>query len=162
LLALPRRRLDEASSRLGVGLDLATRSKRGAYERVASRLSHRGLTTLIGRNSERLDGFERRTRVAFSNRVNVTRSRVEQADRMLSSLSYKRVLERGYAVIRDAKENPVSSIESLKSGETLSAELKDGRISVVTAGLSTPEKSEKLQKPKPKPKMPDENQGDLF
>ncbi len=162
LLALPRRRLDEASSRLGVGLDLATRSKRGAYERITSRLSHRGLGSMINQSQERVDGFERRARVAFINRINVTQKRVEQADRMLSSLSYKRVLERGYAVVRDANEKPVSSIADIKSGESFYAELKDGRIGAVAAGAAVSETTHVKTKLKPKPKSPDENQGDLF
>ena len=47
LLALPRRRLDEATGRLGRGLDLATRAKSNAYERVANKLSWRGLEVSI-------------------------------------------------------------------------------------------------------------------
>jgi len=161
LLALPRRRLDEASSRLGVGLDLATRSKRGAYERTTSRLSHRGLSSMINRNHERLDGYERRARVAFTNRISATSAKLEQADRMLGSLSYKRVLDRGYAVVRDQNQNPVSSVAAIKSGESFYAELKDGKISAVAAGGAV--SAEKpATKPKSKPKPQDENQGDLF
>lgn len=160
LLALPRRRLDEASSRLGVGLDLATRSKRGAYERITSRLSHRGLANMIGRNHERLEGFARRTRVAFTNRVSSTNAKLEQADRMLSSLSYKRVLDRGYAVVRDMNGKPVSSATEIKSGDSFHAELKDGKIAAVAAGASQADAAP--VKPKSKPKPQNENQGDLF
>jgi len=160
LLALPRRRLDEASSRLGVGLDLATRSKRGAYERITSRLSHRGLSTMIGRNHERLEMFERRARSALTNRVQQINAKFEQADRMLMSLSYKRVLDRGYAVIRDDKDKPISSIAALKPGASFVTELKDGKVSAVAAGGGKTDAP--VAKPKTKAKSQDKNQGDLF
>jgi len=160
LLALPRRRLDEASGRLGRGLDLATRTKRTAYERVASRLSHKGLQVSIARSGDQLDAFARRAETAFVNYTNTTRSRVDQAQRMLSSLSYKAVLERGYAVIRNDKGKPASSTGDIKSGQAFNVEFKDGTLAAVAAGegapVSPPAKSSKSKKSE------QTDQGDLF
>ena len=106
LLELPRRRLDEASGRLGRGLDLATRAKRSQYERVAGRLSLRGLEVAVSRNRDRLASLDARSDRAFVNRIQITKTRFEQAGRMLDSLSYKAVLNRGYAVVRNADNKP--------------------------------------------------------
>lgn len=181
LLAMPRRRLDEATGRLGRGLDLATRRKRTNYESVAGRLSHRGLASSIERGKDRLEALARRASVAHSNKIastNVyiseltsrrnnaiqnqmlrTRARYDQANRLLGSLSYKSILERGYAVVRNEKDKPVASTTNIKSGDAFSVELKDGRISAVAAGgdVKAP-----TRKKTANPKTDGANQGDLF
>jgi len=181
LLAMPRRRLDEATGRLGRGLDMATRRKRTNYESIAGRLSHRGLSSSIARSHDRLDALGRRSSAAhlnkvqstnrhilelarrnlnaFENQVSRTKARYEQAHRLLGSLSYKSILERGYAVVRNAKDTPIASIEKIRSGDAFSVELKDGRISAVAAGGDA-----KPIAPKKPAKKPDEptSQGDLF
>ena len=181
LLALPRRRLDEATGRLGRGLDLATRRKRTNYESVAGRLSHRGLSSSIERNHDRLDALGRRATAAHGNKIQSTRttlselarrnlnsvenkilrirSRYDQANRLLGSLSYKSVLDRGYAVVRNAKDTPVASAHTIKSGEAFSVELRDGRITGVAAGGDIkPPQQNKTQKTK----SDKTSQGDLF
>lgn len=181
LLAMPRRRLDEATGRLGRGLDMATRRKRTNYESVASRLSHRGLSSSIARNHDRLDAMGRRASTAhinqvqsknrhvselsrrslnaFENQILRTKARYEQANRLLGSLSYKSILDRGYAVVRNAKDVPVASTSKIKSGDAFSVELKDGRISAVAAGSDAQPITSK--KPPKKPTDPT-SQGSLF
>ena len=181
LLALPRRRLDEATGRLGRGLDLATRRKRTHYESVAGRLSHRGLSSSIERNHDKLEALGRRATTAHINKVQSTRatvselsrrnlnsvenkilrvrSRYDQANRLLTSLSYKSVLDRGYAVVRNTKDIPVASAHIIKSGEAFSVELRDGRITGVAAGGDIkPSQKKKTQKAK----SDKTSQGDLF
>lgn len=84
LLELPRRRLDEASGRLGRGLELATRKKRTSYERVAGRLSPRGLKVSIDRNSDRLDAVWKRGHLAEKNTLKQLEGQLESLSRRLS------------------------------------------------------------------------------
>ncbi len=205
LLALPRRRLDEAIGRLGRGLDLATRSKRSTYERVASRLSPRGLMQIITGNrqsvdvagtrlaremsalteagktglkiisarlsskpltvqikigQEHLDRLSKQAGVAFENNTFRARTRLEQADRMLASLSYKSVLARGFAVVRNSDNMPVSSSKSLKAGAAFDVEFKDGHLSGLVSGDSTKAPASKPKRTAARQKEND--QGDLF
>ena len=157
LLALPRRRFDEATGRLGRGLDLATRAKRSSYERIAGRLSRRGLEVAVERGRDRLEGLANRNRNALILGIERRRSRYDQAHRLLDSFSYTNVLDRGFALVRNAKDKPVSSVSAVNSGEGLSIQLKDGRIAAVASGGD-------VAKPKRKQK-PDARaggQGDLF
>ena len=160
LLALPRRRLDEATGRLGRGLDLATRAKRSAYERVAGKLSWRGLEVSIARSLDRLTALDKRSVAAASNWVATLNARLVQADRMLGSLSYKNVLDRGYALVRDKNEAMVASASGVASGEAFSVELRDGRISGVAA--ATDKKQSATPARKPAKSSSDTGQGDLF
>lgn len=47
---------------------------------------------------------------------------------MLQSLSYKNVLQRGYAVIRDAGDRPVSRAVALGAGAAISIGFSDGHV----------------------------------
>ncbi|MEM9330157.1 MAG: exodeoxyribonuclease VII large subunit [Pseudomonadota bacterium] len=160
LLAMPRRRLDEASGRLGRGLELAAGTKRTSYEKVASRLSHRGLDLLVERSRDKLDAFFRRIETAFSNESLKIKARVDQADRLLESLSYKAVLDRGYSVVRDADGAMISSAKAVQIGDGFEVELKDGKIAGVASGqLKKPSKT----KPKAAEATPEKtDQGSLF
>ena len=49
---------------------------------------------------------------------------------MLAALSYKSVLERGFAVLRDAAGNPLRGVTSVKPEAALQIEMADGRLQV--------------------------------
>ena len=89
---------------------------------------------------------------------------------MLQSLSYKNVLLRGYAVIRDADDRPVSRAAALGPGAAISIQFADARVSAVTgsdAGTplppsDTPPTPSRKRSVKPAaPEKPPE-QGNLF
>jgi exodeoxyribonuclease VII large subunit len=52
--------------------------------------------------------------------------KLEGLGRMLETLSYKSVLNRGYAVLRDDKNQIVSDIATVKKSESITVEVKDG------------------------------------
>lgn len=203
LLAMPRRRLDEATGRLGRGLDLATRAKVGAYERVAARLSARSLGLAIRQLSgtlenlqarlvrelngnvqahkatfqacasrlahvplakqiaisgERLETLSRRQATSWENSCYRHNARIVQAERMLASLSYKAVLKRGYAVVRDADNWPVSTASAIGPGSPISIEFQDGKMDAIAASKT----SAKPPRTKKNPDTSKSSQGDLF
>src|SRR5690606_15071816 len=61
--------------------------------------------------------------------------RVAGAAKLLDSLSYRRVLERGYAVIRDRDGRPLTRAAALSPALGVTLELADGsRDAVITGG----------------------------
>jgi exodeoxyribonuclease VII large subunit len=209
LLALPRRRFDEAASGLGRGLELNTMSKRRLFERAAAKLSpdmlarrlverrqrvneraaladriverlierHKArigrfdatLTTLPARlkaqaerAGERLQSLSRRADSAVNNDLRRLRSVVTAQDRMLQSLSYKNVLMRGYAVIRDGENRPVSRANGLARAEAIAIEFADGRVSAVVGEDATPPTAPKPTSKPSKKAEPPAGQGTLF
>lgn len=180
LLALPRRRFDEASTGLGRGLERNTIAKRHGFERVAARLrpdmlanrlterrqrlnermqraermveqlmlKNRGRVAaldatlksvpsqLLGhvrRERERLSGLSRHADTAIIHQVSRGRASIAAQHRVLQSLSYKNVLNRGYAVIRDVDDRPLSRAADLLPDAAISIEFADGRISAITS-----------------------------
>ncbi|PZO77566.1 MAG: exodeoxyribonuclease VII large subunit [Mesorhizobium amorphae] len=70
------------------------------------------------------------------------RTRLAQADRLLSSLSYRSVLGRGFAVVRGEGDHPVTQAGGLAAGQHFTVEFADGRVSAVagTDAAATPRK----------------------
>ena len=91
------------------------------------------LTHEIGRGRDRLNSLIARSGTALTTRLARERSALTAHDRMLQSLSYKNVLKRGYAVIRNEDDAVVSSAAMVADGQHLSIEFGDGRV-VATAG----------------------------
>jgi exodeoxyribonuclease VII large subunit len=47
---------------------------------------------------------------------------------LFESLSYKAVLSRGYAIVRNGQDEPVRSVAALNRGEPVSIEFADGKL----------------------------------
>ncbi len=149
-LALPavlHRRLVEVE-RLGARLrhprDLLT-ERRHALDELTLRLSHgleRALAAeraALSRHSLALDAAGGRLSPSMARLLADKTRRLEQAGQMLESLSYRKVLERGYAVVRDETGHPVTSAASTPPGGRLAVEFKDGTIMVRAEGEAPPE-----------------------
>jgi exodeoxyribonuclease VII large subunit len=202
LLALPRRRFDEATARLGRALVVSTERKRARLDaarlapsllsrrlaearrhldHAASRLPRsaeaglrerrRHLATLnarmtvepIARHAAELRREEQRIAVRLRRAVDgllaARRTRFSQAERMLSTVSYQSILERGFAVVRDAEGQTVKRAATLQAGAALSIQFADGVAGAVATG------STDAPKPRPKPAPKDRSggqQGSLF
>lgn len=188
ILALPRRRFDEAAAGLGRGLELNTLNKRRSFERTASHLRPDILSNRIaerrqqlgermtraertiermldrsrarieradavfatlpsrleaqtGRARDRLGNLVRHADTAIRHQLTRARSELTAQERILQSLSYKNVLKRGYAVVRDEDDRPVSLAAALSVGAAISIEFADGRIGAVTGDDATPPSS---------------------
>jgi exodeoxyribonuclease VII large subunit len=186
LLALPRRRFDEASAGLGRGLQMNTANKRRSFERIAAHLRPDVLSTRINerrqklgermiraeriverllqrsasrvssadaalrtlpgrllsqihRSQDRLTGLSGRADSALLADLRRRRSAVTAHDRILQSLSYRNVLKRGYALVRDETGAPVKGAAAVSLNQTIAIEFADGSINAVTTeGSATP------------------------
>lgn len=201
LLQVASQRLDDFSERLTLGwqsgfkersqrLALAgsrLRSPREVLDHKGERLAGLGerLGLALNQNRQRADARYEHSRLGerletVGRRLLQDRAeRLEQLGFRLENLSYKRVLSRGYAVVKDAEGKLVSSAKALDYGETVNIEFQDGDVdalvgvdsfaSAVTAKRQPqpkrpPKKEPKAKKAgakKPDPK-PDDRQGELL
>ena len=119
LLALKRQQLAHAAGRLVADRPTGRIAQaRQASEMLAERLARAG-------------------RAAVSERA----ARIETAARLLEGYSYRGVLARGFAVVRDQRERPLTSAAEVKSGAALSLEFQDGRAAARAAGRPKPRKA---------------------
>ncbi|MBN9669004.1 exodeoxyribonuclease VII large subunit [Roseibium aggregatum] len=144
-------------------LKVAVAQKRQSFEAVSTRLTPARLSQQTVLGQERLAGFSDRLKRAFLARVSQDKARLDGLQKLLKSLSYKDVLARGYAVVRDDTGQPVRSVASVPAGAALSIELSDGSVDAVATGDGGPSKS---AKPKAKKaasgKTAPASQGSLF
>ena len=70
-------------------------------------------------------------------------ARIAHSGKLLAALSYRSVLERGFALVRDAGGHPVHAAAAVGPNAHLSVEFADGRVGVTAdadrpAATSTP------------------------
>ncbi|TNM66392.1 exodeoxyribonuclease VII large subunit [Aliirhizobium smilacinae] len=215
LLALPRRRFDEAAAGLGRGLERTTIAKRRTFERAASGLrfelltgrlvqqrqiladrllradrcverqilSEKGriarldaslkslparLEAHLQRERQNLASLIRHADTAVSHTLSRGRAALAGQDRVLQSLSYKNVLKRGYAVVRDGEDRPLTRAANVAEGSAISIEFADGRISAIAGESTDPGQAApaaippKRKAPKPDVTSVPPKQGSLF
>ena len=157
VLAIPRQRLDHAAvglrralranahihrvhySRIGgrLGVQLLRTNverRRERYSAIAQRLRagvaaniavHRSRLT---RERERVDAFAERARRAFRHLIAARQARAERGGQLLAAFSYRGVLARGFALVRDAAGRPLRSAAAVAAGVPIEIEFADGRI----------------------------------
>lgn len=136
LMALPRRRFDEAALRLTRALELNTINKRGMFERRSAGLAGvpRRLAMMVERDRERLSGLVRRSDTALIADLRTRRAAIAGHERVLNSLSYKNVLARGFAVVRDSDNKPLPRAGVVPVKGVIEIEFADGRVEAITGG----------------------------
>jgi exodeoxyribonuclease VII large subunit len=151
--------LDHLDSRLRSNMMNLVGLRRQQFSNLSGQLRPELLKRGITQNLERLQNFEGR----MGRSVTVIKTRAEDrlaaSHRLLESLSYNRVLSRGYAIVKDANGKVISSTKSVKEGASAHIEFSDGARNAVFT--DTPPAKEKQIKSK-KPKAAEPDQGSLL
>lgn len=148
-------RLDDWSERLENGLRVGMERRAERFASIASRL--RAPSVLINDAQDHLTRQYRSLKVAIEAHLKDHAARLENKSSLLESYSYRRTLERGFALVSDVKGQRVRRTGDVTSGMALDIELFDGHVSVVAGGVpqNPPPK-------KPKAVKPDDPQGSLL
>ncbi|HEU5016373.1 MAG TPA: exodeoxyribonuclease VII large subunit [Pseudolabrys sp.] len=180
ILAAPRQQLDSLAERLPRALRANAQIHHTQYSRVAGRLSPRLLRNQIERRRERYDGLHRRLQASLlanaqAHRARIARqrdhvvacgnagrramltlldqraARIERAERLLAAFSYREVLKRGFALVRDGEGRPLRAAADVVGGTRLEIEFTDGRVGAVAEG-SVAERKPQPAPPRSKPR----------
>jgi len=190
LAVSPRQQLDALADRLPRALTANAQIHHTQFSRIAGRLAPQLLRTNVERRRERYDGLTRRLTTglvanAQAHRVRLARhrervvgfgeraqratlallgqhsARIERAERLLSAFSYREVLKRGFALVRDGDGHPLRSAAAVSSRMRLEIEFSDGRVAATADGAEAPQPT---AKPKQRPRGGEGSggQGSLF
>lgn len=131
----PKRRLETAAQKLdhlGTRLDkglLSWLERKSAHiKELAAKVSARPLLQKISDTKRILSGHAERLRNTETKILNDRKKSLQNLSALLESLSFERVLERGYAVVFDGKGNIVSSAKTAE--KDLKIRFRDGETSV--------------------------------
>lgn len=172
IVALPRQRLDQAADLLPRGLRQTTQTKRQQYEALSQRFAHalsgatqikrNAFVKVAGRLSDQpikrqirdertgLEPLLARALRGEQRHLETLTRRVETAGKMLDAYDYRKVLARGYAVVRDASGEPVTGTKGLKPGDALNIEFaRAERLDVLVKGEAGKKAPQKAEKPAP-------------
>jgi exodeoxyribonuclease VII large subunit len=175
-----RGQLTQAQHRLTVAGERMTHSGRGllanrrdrfaglAIRLKASRLSNaQAQRQNIARDRERVLRLAERARRAMSTATQRLQARVANNGQLLGALSYRGVLARGFALVRDEQGHAVRAAASVGPGSLLELEFTDGRVAATAdanrpAAKSAPKAVSSEPKPAPKRAVKPVGQGSLF
>lgn len=118
-------RLDEWSERLHTALPKLLEFKRHRLE--AFRLSPRMLLAGTTRHGQDVTRLTERLNNAYLRLLRDRERHVAEQARILESLNYERVLERGFALVRDGETNlPLTRAAVIRPGQPLTLQFRDG------------------------------------
>jgi exodeoxyribonuclease VII large subunit len=181
-VAQARQRLTVSGERMMHSARSLLRIRRDRYAGLEIRLKASKLSNAkaqrqtIARDRERTLRLAERARRALATAVQRQQARVVHSGQLLAALSYRSVLARGFALVRDQQEAAVHAAAEVGPGTRLSIEFADGRVGAtadsdrpVTARPAKPVagdlKSEPNNEPKtvaPKRIVKPVGQGSLF
>ncbi len=124
-------RLDREGQALAVAWSQCHRRAAERAGQIADRLSSRPLRRRLDEATARLDELGRRGHGEAGRRVEDARQRWTRLADLLESVSFRRVLERGYAVVRDGKAAAITAAASAEPGAAVSIEFADGKVDAV-------------------------------
>lgn len=164
LLALPRRRFDEAAINLSRMLRVHAERKRASFERVSARLRPQALDARLLQARRDLNRLETALPRLVSASLERRSERLEQAGRLLRSFSYQGTLERGFALVRDAEGKPLARAAGIRPGDMLAIELADGQVRAEAMGPDSGEAAPQPARRKSPARTPGKpgGQGELF
>ena len=173
LLMLPRQKLDHAILRLQGALKSGTAQKRNQYERIAGKLSASALTYNIKNKIQYIEQLKQRLKHALNIELKQRNTALTNVGKLLTSYSYKGVLNRGFALVLDENGKSLKSIKNAKVGNLINVKIADGAFDAIIGKQSagqmldknskSAKKSTKITKQnKPAKQKPDNGQGNLF
>jgi exodeoxyribonuclease VII large subunit len=131
LFAGPRQRLDTASDKLQHALRRNVQIHDVRFNRAGARLGDRILRDRMAVAAERLAALAGRAQRAERARLGDARRHLDGLGRVLAGISYRAVLERGFALVRTQDGTVRRRAAALKSGEHLTLTFADGEAKAV-------------------------------
>ena len=171
-MARVEQRLSDLTRRLPHALNLSTQRRQQSLEALTTRLGSAMLNRMsLARQTQKaqtvtLALMAQRLSRALTQQSQQRATRLASLSQLLTSLSYRNVLARGFALVRDEQGAPIHSSSLIAPGLTLTLEFADGQAKVTSLGGDMPSgdkpassKSTLSSTPRRKPKG---EQADLF
>jgi len=135
----PRRYVEEAEQKLDDRSERAARAMKVLLDRCASELGHTAakLTTpqhLIQMKGRQFDTVLRDLQRSMKTLLDGKDGELKQTTRILNSLSYQRVLDRGFALVANAEGHPVLNAADVSPGMELDIRFRDGNVVATASG----------------------------
>ncbi|WP_033069234.1 exodeoxyribonuclease VII large subunit [Thalassospira australica] len=132
-LSEKRGRLENAALRLDGAMKSALQMQQSRLDRAGAGLRPSDAKRDIARADKEINDLATRMASAVKNVLNREAEGLARYDRLLESYSYRNVLKRGFAVVRDDVGNLIEDTADIVAGQGYDLEMRDG-VTRVTAG----------------------------
>lgn len=157
-VAHARQRLTVSGERIRLSTTALLRQRRDRFAGLEVRLKASKLSNaqaqrnLIARDRERTQRLAERARRALVTAMQRLEARVASSGQLLSALSYRGVLARGFALVRDANGHALHAAAAVGPNAHLTIEFADGRVGATADSDRPPATSGPTGDPKPAPR----------
>jgi exodeoxyribonuclease VII large subunit len=158
LFAASRQRLDQSGERLGNALRQNLYLHRNDFIKAAALLVPTRVSRQISLLRERTNAMGQRLVRAERKQLSDAQRALDSAGRILETVSYRAVLERGFALVRGEDGYVTRRAADVELGERLTLTFTDGTTGARADGPAAPAPKAKPKAAKPRPG----GQGDLF
>ncbi len=138
ILALVRQRFDNLALRLPPALKSNLQRHRLDLARIAGRLSVKPIIQNQREQARRLNEVNARHVRAIARTLQGFKDRLSTEAKLFAALNYTAVLARGFAIVLDARDQPVKLAAAITPGQTLKIQFADDKLEV-TARKKTPQ-----------------------
>jgi exodeoxyribonuclease VII large subunit len=156
LFAEARQRLDLSAEKLGHALAVNREKHVKRFAEAGARLRPNAIRKQLALGRERAKSCFERLKRAQRTRLAEIRRSIDALSRMLDGMSYRAVLERGFALVRAADGAIHRRAATLAPGEALSLTFADGTAGATVSGRQAE------SKPRTAARVPAKSQGTLF
>jgi exodeoxyribonuclease VII large subunit len=162
-----RDRLATLSARGARAMEVTRHRRRERFAGLAARLAValranvEAQRSQIARGRERTQALAGRAQRAARTVILRNAARLDRAAGLLDALSYRGVLARGFALVRDTRRRPLRSASDVSPGLGLEIEFADGRVAARAEGAPTTFAPPRVARPR-KRGGDDPGQGNLF
>ncbi len=128
LLQTATQRLDDWSERLTTALPANLQRKEQALALASAGLRPQALMGDMTKTAARVEELQQRLAQAFARYAERREEKLLHVVQQLENLNYQRVLERGFALVKNAQGHVISSVAAAKAEKELTLVFKDGEI----------------------------------
>jgi len=112
--------------KLPANLKLFINTLNSNFLTISSRLNTKILREQLKSKIDTLNNYSNRIRISSKQYISSRIEKINSVSKLIESLSYKSVINRGYAVIRNSNKKPVQKISDILIDNEINIELKDG------------------------------------
>jgi exodeoxyribonuclease VII large subunit len=134
LFALPRQRFDTAAGKIKSALRQNLQRHVVQLSRTSALLRPRMIADAAARQRKTIEALEHRLVRAYRQRIGTGARQLHAASRLLDSVSYRAVLERGFSLVRGGKDELRRRAGEVTPGERLTLTIADGEAKATADG----------------------------
>jgi len=140
-LDVPRQKFDLTADRLPRALLGRVQRDEARLARLAGRLAPGILTRSLSDHQRRTHDWGQRLKPAVSRKHQDAVTKLSSLGRLLESFSYRSVLGRGFALVRDEQGRPIADGAPLSAATRIDIEFRDGiKSAMIGTGKASPRK----------------------